>query len=535
MTRRLALAVTLGCLAIGPPCAFGAPLSLTVTPVGPKDGGGEPSIASGPEGNLYVSYPSDSGMSFFRSFDDGGSWSAGALAATSSGDTAVNVDSSGAVYQSNLNGDGNLQGDVYKSFDFGTTWPQRGTSADGQDATSQPLLVDREWTDAYIPPGKTTNDADVYMEYHDFGPSQVWATASHDGGKTFGLPVDIAAASPQSAAYTFCNSIPGGLKIVQSGPHAGRIYAAWLAGDPVTNPATGCNLTQLDTFHTIWIAWSDDKGATWTSQLVYDGGFGHDASALFADLTLDSAGNPYVAFGDNIGDEWDMWVEASFDGAKTWNGKSDGTGVPYKVNADTGTHFFPAIAAGAPGHVDVAWIGTPTKIDTLPYGKPSPGGGADAKWYLFTAQSADVDGGSPTWTQTQVTPDPIHVGDVCTLGIFCVSPDSNRDLLDFIDLAVDPAGMAHVAFTQDTPTANGIYAANQTGGDSVFPPPPAPTPATAASEGTGTSAAPAPAPASGTLGVRYTKRHAVRRHPARHHRKKPRRHTRRHHGRRHHR
>jgi hypothetical protein len=452
-----------------PASAAAAPMTLSVKQVGPQDGGGEPSIASGPEGNLYVSYPSSSGMDFYRSFTHGKKWLKGGIAQTSSGDTAVNVDSSGAVYQSNLNGDGDLQGDVFKSFDFGATWPQRGTSADGQDATSQPLLVDREWTDAWIPPGKTTNDADVYMEYHDFGPSQVWVTASHDGGKTFGLPVDVAAASPQSEAYTFCNSIPGGLKIAQSGPHAGRIYAAWLAGDPATNPATGCNLTQLDTFHTIWIAWSDDKGATWTSQLVFDGGIGHDASGLFADLTLDNAGNPYLAFADNLGDEWDMWVEASFDGGTTWNGKSDGSGQPYKVNSDTGTHFFPAIAAGAPGRVDVAWIRTPAKISTLPYGKPAPGGGDGDSWYVYAAQSLDLNRGTPHWAQTQITPKPIHVGDVCTLGIFCVFPNSNRDLLDFIDIAVDPAGLAHVAYTQDT-TPTGIFSANQSGGPTVLAP-----------------------------------------------------------------
>ena len=471
MVRRLSVVVMLAGLAaaVGVVPASAAPMRLSVVKVAPKDGGGEPSIASGPEGNLYVSYPSNSGMSFFRSFNGGSSWNAGGIPQSGSGDTSLNVDTSGAVYEGNLNGgEVPLQADVFKSFDFGKTWPQRATSADGMDASSQPFLVDREWTDAFIPPGKTTNQAQVYLQYHDFGPSQVWVASSSDGGKTFGPPADVAAASPQSEAYTFCNSIPGGVKVVQSGPHAGRVYAAWLTGDPVTNPATGCNITQMDTFHTIWIGWSDDQGQTWTSQLIYDGGFGHDASALFSDLTLDDQGNPYVAFADNIGDEWDMWVMSSFDGGKTWNGKSDGTGKPYKVNSDTGTHFFPAIAVGDPGKVDVAWIGTPTKIDTLPYGKPSPGGGAGASWYTFTAQSLDENTGTPHWTQTKVTPEPIHVGDVCTLGIFCVFPNSDRDLLDFIDIAVDPQGAAHVAFTQDTDKSNGIYAANQTAGKRVY-------------------------------------------------------------------
>ena len=454
-------------VAAGPAAAS---LGMSVVKVGPKDGGGEPSIAAGPEGNLYVSYPSGDGMSFYRSFDQGRNWKAGGIADSGSGDTAVNVDSSGAVYQSNLNGSNDalpLQADVWKSFDFGKSWPQKGHGLDGDDASSNPFFVDREWTDAWIPPGKTTNQSDVYVEYHDFGPSQVWVNVSNDGGRTFGQPIDLLTADPNAEANTFCNSIPGGLKVVQSGPHAGRVYAAWLTGDAVTNAATGCNYTQMDTFHQVWIAWSDDGGQTWTDQLIFDGGFGHDASALFADLALDNQGNPYVAFGDNLGDEWDMWVERSFDGGKTWNGKSDGTGQPFKVNSDTGTHFFPAIGAGDPGKVDVAWIGTPTKIQTLPYGKPAPGGGAGANWYLFTAQSLDLNTDHPHWSQTKVTPDPIHVGDVCTLGIFCVFPNSNRDLLDFIDLTVDRTGIAHVSFTQDTDKSNGIYAANQTGGDRV--------------------------------------------------------------------
>lgn len=91
---------------------------------------------------------------------------------------------------------------------------------------------------------------------------------SKDGGKTFGTPTDVVASSPAAEAATFCNSIPGGVKVVQSGRHSGRVYAAWLAADLPSNVATGCNLTQLDTFHSVWIAWSDDQGATWTAHPV---------------------------------------------------------------------------------------------------------------------------------------------------------------------------------------------------------------------------------------------------------------------------
>lgn len=466
MVGSLVVGLAVAGAAAAKPAKGPAPMGASVVKVSEKNGGGEPSIAVGPEGNQYVSYPSDNGMSFYRSFTGGKSWQAGGIADPSSGDTTVNVDSSGAVYQGNLNG--NLQGDVWKSFDAGATWPQKGLGYDGQDATGSPFLVDREWTDAYIPPGKTTDDARVYISYHDFGPSQIWVNVSKDGGKTFGTPTDVIAASPEAQAYTFCNSIPGGARVVQSGPHAGRVYVAWLAADVATSAGTGCNITMMDTFHSVWVAWSDDEGATWNSHLAFDGGFGHDASGLFADLTLDNQGNPYLAFSDNLNGEWDTYVMASFDGGTTWNGKDDATGTPYQVNADTGTHFFPAIAAGDPGKVDVAYIGTPTKITELPYGKPAPGGGQSASWYLYAAQSLDLGSGHPTWAVTKVTPDPIHVGDVCTLGIFCVFPNSDRNLLDFIDAAIDGSGRAHVSFTQDTESSNGIYVANQTSGRSVL-------------------------------------------------------------------
>ena len=419
--------------------------------------GGEPSIAVAPDGTLYVSYPGDAGMAFFRSLDGGKTWKPGAIADTGSGDTTVNVDSSGAVYQANLNG--NFQGDVYKSLDGGRHWTKGVTATSsplatvyGPSATDSPFLMDREWTDAYIPPHKTTKQARVYIGYHDFGPSIIWVNVSKDGGKTFSQQKSVLS-DVNAQANSFCNTIPGGLKVVQSGPHAGRVYVAWLAGSVATNVPSGCNLTQLDTFGQVWMAWSDDEGATWTDKLVYDAGFGHDASAIFADLTLDRAGNPYVAWTMNsgsiphtgaAGDQWNIYVSASFDGGGTWS-------KPYDATSDTGTHFFPAITAGDPGHIVVAYIVTPAVIPQLPYGKPFPGESADAKWFVSMARTVDLSSGHPTWTREQLTPKAIHTGDVCTLGIFCTPGQllgiQNRDLLDFIDVGLDQAGLVHVAYT----------------------------------------------------------------------------------------
>src|SRR5439155_2837282 len=272
------------------------------------DTGGEPSIASAKDGTLYVSYPASSvkasdpsGSVFYRSTNGGTSWKAGALASArgDSGDTTVNVDSTGAVYQSNLryvHPDG-LQIDMYKSLDKGAHWFQKGVtgSADNpssDNSTNSTFLVDRQWTDAYVPHGKTTKDARVYITYHDFVTSLIWVNVSKDGGRTFSEQTNVVN-DPAALANSACNTVPGGLRVVQSGPHAGRVYVVWLSGDLAENAATGCNVTQLATFGQIWSAYSDDEGATWTDQLVYDSGvfapgdglglisIGHDASTLF--------------------------------------------------------------------------------------------------------------------------------------------------------------------------------------------------------------------------------------------------------------
>ena len=468
----------------------------TVVKVAPKNGG-EPSIATDPTNanRVYVSWPGG-GMSFYRSSDSGATWTAGAKADTQSGDTSVNVDPTGAIYQSNLNGistnANTLQGVVYKSKDLGATWTRGGGFINSANSTNNPLLVDRQWTDTYLEPNDDgsldTDKGLVYITYHDWGPDTMWVNVSKDGGRTFGPPVPVpsspppadpeaAAASAQASAASFCDTIPGGVKVVPADApaekHPGRAYIAWLAGDLATNPSTGCNYTQLNTFHTIWIAWSDDQGAHWTPRLVFDAGPMHDASALFADIALDNQGNPYLGFGMNLysAGTTDMFVEASFDGGSTWNGKSDGTGQPHLVNVTEGTdatktNVFPAIAAGDPGKVQVAYLGTATNIPEIATGKAKAGGDQNAIWYTYVAQSLDLMSANPNWTVTKVTPNPIHKGDICVLGIFCIGQlGSNRSLLDFIDIAIDNNGFSHTSYTADFDSNNsGIYVANQIGG-----------------------------------------------------------------------
>src|SRR5205823_1511532 len=86
----------------------------------------------------------------------------------------------------------------------------------------------------------------------DFGPDTVWASCSLDGGKTYDAPVNVIN-DPEALSDSYCDTIPGGTRIVQSGPHAGRIYVAWLGADPANAP-TGCNYSMANGFHDVWVA-----------------------------------------------------------------------------------------------------------------------------------------------------------------------------------------------------------------------------------------------------------------------------------------
>ena len=490
--------------------------------------GGEPSITANRRGELYDTTPSG-GTVLYKSTNRGSTWTQTTTADPASGDDCVFTDQSDALYVCNLAGSqstGPLQADVWKSLDDGGSWTYGNNNVDQLGGSNlcgtscNPFGVDRPWADAYIPPHGTTSTARVVLMYHDFfGPSQIWVNVSTDGGKTFGPPIDILAnltaqGTSQGAvaqADSACNTVPAGLRIETTGPHPGRIYAAWIASDP-ESAGTGCNVTMAQSFHNLFIAWSDNNGATWTPQLAYDAGVGHDTSTPFVAFTLDNRGNPYFSFAvpapsDNPATcaaestagtvqadpscSYHMWVAWSSDGGSTWDGGGGmlpGTAAAaYEVDPSTSpqTDVFPAITAGNPGEVDVAWLGTNEIEPTDPLGKFDPGGCAGpgpangnpttyppvCSWNLHAGQSLNLAASpaSAAWTTSQLTTTPMHVGDICNLGIFCVDPASNRNLLDYISETVDPTtGFAHIAYADDN-TVNKLRVANQTSGANIGP------------------------------------------------------------------
>ena len=454
----------------------------------------EPATAYAKDGTRYVAYQRASQLSYTR--DGGRHWSyvggsdtqavlsrnvTGCTEADDIGDVELATDQTGRIYFADLgarvntgaNGaDTGVEPIVAHSDDRFAHWS-------GTCAAHQPASVDREWMAAWTPPGKTADASNVYLSYHDFSPvNTIWVNASHDGGKTWSQPVDVIT-SAAGVQASFCDTVPAGTAV---DPRNGWVYVAWTAGNLVDNVATGCNYTQGAVFNSMWVAVSKDGGATWTPSVAFTGpdetaATPSDLSEIFGSLAVDRQGSVYVTFPATLAGEYDAYI--------AYSPPADSSGAlhftkPVRVNgADVKTAYFVRAVAGDRGRVDVIYLGSPVKnLIATPANKLSftgsdaaqpncspetsvPASPTDihgtrfpgkpcqmpktAPWYLYLAQSLNLTSGTPTFTTTKLRPDAVHTGDICTLGIFCLTGD-NRDLADVNDVRIDATGGAQVAY-----------------------------------------------------------------------------------------
>jgi hypothetical protein len=318
-------------------------------------------------------------------------------------------------------------------------------------AAFNPSFIDRPWLAVYPSKTSAANDQ-VYISYHDFTASQINVAASNDGGTTFGPSVDVLLQNGLAFANSFCNTVPSDIEV---DPQTGEVYVQWITADPVANTTQGCNISQIENFHQVWVAHSPPATGTslatvtttWDAHMVFDGGPNTNTDDIFATLAVDDsgmsgvAGNVYSVFADNIrgASVFDIWFSHSSNRAQTWSS-------PVKVNSDKGTHFFPWVAAGTTGRVDFIWLNSPdyTPTDT----EQSP-------WYVTFAQTVNGTDAAPKFNQASASSGIMHVGGICTNGIFCSVNDGNRDLADSISIAVDRGGSAALVWTDQGTVLHG--------------------------------------------------------------------------------
>ncbi|MHB2023713.1 MAG: hypothetical protein ACYCO3_10335 [Mycobacteriales bacterium] len=173
----------------------------------------------------------------------------------------------------------------------------------------------------------------------------------------------------------------------------------------------------------------------------------------FSPIAIDSAGGLYVVWSQAPTDPATglitgpstIYLAYSTDKGATWS-------APIDVSASVPglqTNVFPWVAAGAPGKVDVVWYGTPT-LGTCPSksaSTPTCGSSSIAGvWNVYLAQSLNLTSAHPTFQATKVSEYSNHYGAICTMGIGC-STGGDRGLLDFIQVQTGPQGQAEVVWS----------------------------------------------------------------------------------------
>jgi hypothetical protein len=302
----------------------------------------EPALAADTHGHVYVLYPQYGAikecpsctaptMSLLISNDNGASWHSSRPILpfpTGQFDPQIAVDpvDHQTVYASWIQ---NNKRDIVvaRSLDFGRTWSFSWAER-GSDDTDRPVLAVR--------------GADVYVGYnHD---EHFFVASSHDGGQTF------------SSVSVNPNSQPGSsLASGATVDPAGNVYFGWSAyarREMDKRPVS------------IYISRSADAGRTWSTVLLDQSSAppgcdreGCQTGYLGPQIALasDSAGALYAVWnagGINGGAERTYFSSSTTEGT-TWTARMNVSDAPVGME-----HAFPAIVAGSPGDVRIAWMDT---------------------------------------------------------------------------------------------------------------------------------------------------------------------------------
>jgi hypothetical protein len=393
--------------------------------------GGEPSLAFDPsgDGHVYVTAPigipavlgSDGlGVSFWASSDGGRSWPIAQITGVlnGGGDSDVEVGADHSVYVADLEA---VATAICTSHDFGKTFTGCdngiGSNEQGPDNDRQGLVRGTK--------------GELYLTYHDFLQGFPIIEKSTDGGQTFtpcGSIIDPT--GPAAASYLYSRSTRVTKPTIGAD---GSIYVAF-----VTRPVGSAPLSGFSNAYMAVATGGCTPGTAFSNYVVYSDP-GADLGKLFPVQGIDGGGHLYVSGAGTLKagqPDTGMYIFTSSDQGKTWSPPIQANPPPLKANV------MPTIVGGqGAGEFAVGWFGSENVSD------PNDTTGT---WRYYTALSYD---GGKTLSYQAVTPDFIHVGDICTMGTLCgllPGQPGNRNLLDFASAALDPAdNCVAIAFPGD--------------------------------------------------------------------------------------
>ena len=231
---------------------------------------------------------------------------------------------------------------------------------------------------------------------------------------------------------------------------------------------------------------------SWGNVHITTGEFGATTND-FVVGAMDTAGGLYAAWTQDNGafngsadtsKPWEVMYSHSTDASGTAGSGIPGSGcthnvqggawsTPVAINGPSGLYasqptvaptnatnvnfaVMPAIAAGAPGRVDIGYYGSTNAL-------PSDPSSNSELWYLHMSQTLDGQAAVPTFDDVRASETPMHNGSICFSGIGCTG-SGNRNLSDFFELRPDPQGRAVIIYVDDNNTAQGPPGAGFSGG-----------------------------------------------------------------------
>lgn len=414
----LAALASAGCTSSPPAAATPSPTAsapIVLAPVGKltvasdvlvaEPGFAEPNIEAAPDGSaLYIANPGQ----VWRSVDGGASWTEGS-SPDGGGDGDITVGPDGRLHYLGLFGDaGAIPYSV--SDDGGASWSK---AVDLSGGTGN----DREWITAGA-------GGQLYTTWR--GNAGLEFRASLDGGVTWEKKTVVGPDGDEGRIAVDPLSGEVAISVVDLGPLTGTTQ-------PVVHVYT-----------------SSDDGASWATHDVRTlprttpaepNGYNSD----FPVVAYDAAGTMYLAYSSDAtvpanvpaptpvvppeeASLFGIFLQTSDDHGSTWS-------EPRLLSTAGKSARFPWLEAGAAGRVAVAWYenvnGVPSEL--LP-----------DQWNVILVESGNADTATPTFERIQVTPQPSHLGAVCTSGTGCLAAD--RSLLDFFELDIDADGQVVIAY-----------------------------------------------------------------------------------------
>jgi hypothetical protein len=450
-------AVLLTTISAAAAASFTTPVALSNPPVG-----GEPSIATDPQGDVFVAGPqgipsgtnSTPGTGLWISRDDGNTFQKGTYIGSyiGGGDDDIIYDQ-GAVYTADLEA---IASEVCKSTDRGNTFTGVGPVPDSAGCTTINAgqvgpSDDRPWLTA-----DPTDAQRLYVTYHEFVSAQPIAFRTDNGGADDFANACGSIITDPSIEANVPTDITGGTLVARPvADKAGNLYILFATTTQQENAAAIAAGYPSGTFSQLYLAVSHDHCQSFTDYTVFDGSkigtntvqFGD----IFNDLAIDGAGNLYAVGAGAVGTTpfpttTNVYLLRSTDQGQHWSS-------PMMIDRADAAHMLPA-AVGGPqaGQLAIGYFRTINGVTD-----PNSLAG---KWTYAAAESTNATVGAPAFTYHDVNPGFVyHNGQICNAGVLCGAPNqpSDRSLLDFTSAALDAHDCTLFTFAGNptgTPTTN---------------------------------------------------------------------------------